>query len=174
MKYWKTLQRSFRTLLSSTALRSLFLTGSLAVSLTLTGCASPPAHNNAAATLAQYRTFGLAPVSGGNGRAMSLAQNEVSRQLISRGMVPSSNPDLLVTVQVRAYPTRQMPVGAPYASVRQSSTEGILTIDLVDARQKQLVWQGRTVDPITREVLNNPQRAMDKAVDEAFRSLPSR
>ncbi|WP_406827887.1 DUF4136 domain-containing protein [Microbulbifer sp. ARAS458-1] len=168
-------RNSFHKPFTTAALRALVLTGSLTVAFTtLQGCATPPSDKAAAAAFSQYQTFGFAPVTGSNGRAMSLAQNEVSQQLMARGMMPSANPDLLVNVQVRAYPTRQMPAYAPHARVSQSATEGQLTIELVDARQKHLVWQGRTVAPITREVLNNPQRSMDRAVDEAFRSFPRR
>ena len=170
MKHWKPFTASTTT----SALLALSLAGTLAVPFTLTGCASPPTDNAAAAALSQYRTFGFAPVTASNGRAVSLAQNEVSQQLMSRGLMPSSNPDLLVNVQVRAFPTNQMLTSVPHASVRQSATEGHLTIDLVDARQKHLVWQGRTVAPITRQVLNEPQRSMDRGVSEAFRSFPLR
>lgn len=167
MKHWKPF--------TTTALLALSLAGSLALPLTITGCASPPTDSAAAATLSQYRTFGFALANGSNGRAVSLAQNEVSQQLMSRGLMPSSNPDLLVNVQVRANPAPfQMPARAPHASVSQSATEGHLTIDLVDARQKNVVWQGYTNTPITRQMLNNPERTMDRAVIEAFQRFPLR
>ena len=167
MKHWKRFTTSATT-------SALLLALSLAGAMTITGCASSGADSASAAAFGQYQTFGFAPVTGSNGRAVSLAQNEVSQQLMSRGLMPSSNPDLLVNVQVRANPAYQMPASAPYARVTQSSTDGHLTIDLLDARQKHLVWQGRTDKPITREVLNNPQRSMDRAVIEAFRSFPLR
>ena len=167
MKHWKPFTAS--------ALLALSVAGSLAVSVTITGCAGPAIDSAAATTLSQYRTFGFAPVTGSNGRAVSLAQNEVSQQLMSRGLMPSSNPDLLVNVQVRANPAAfQMPARAPHARVSQSSTEGHLFIDLVDARQKNLLWQGYVNTPITRQMLNNPERTMDRAVIEAFRSFPMR
>ncbi|WP_299592069.1 DUF4136 domain-containing protein [uncultured Microbulbifer sp.] len=160
--------------ISTSTLLAFAVTGA-ALSGTLSGCATSPADSAAAATLGQYQTFGFAPVTGSNGRAVSLAQNEVSQQLMARGMMPSSNPDLLVNVQVRANPARAYTMPNNSRTVHANvHTEGHLTIDLTDARQKHLVWRGHTDKPITRQVLNNPQRAMDQAVIEAFRSFPLR
>lgn len=175
-------QRKFARALSTTfvtsSLLTLAVTGAALIStVTLSGCASSETERTASAAFGQYRTFGFAPVSGSNGRAMSLAQNEVSQQLMARGLVPSNNPDLLVSVQVRANPVVRMPgstnLGSAHANVNQT-TEGHLTIDLLDARHNQVVWRGHTAHPITRQVLNNPERSMDRAVIEAFRSFPLR
>lgn len=193
-------QRKFARALSTTFVTSSLLTlavagAALSSTFTLSGCASSETERTAYAAFGQYRTFGFAPVSGSNGRAMSLAQNEVSQQLMARGLVPSNNPDLLVNVQVRANPAVRMPKNTnlggaaarypyleeyyrnqpsgPHANVNQF-TEGHLTIDLLDARQKHVVWRGHTAHPVTRQVLNNPERSMDRAVVEAFRSFPRR
>lgn len=171
--------RKFVRTISTSTLLAFAVTGA-ALSSTLSGCATSQADSAAAATLSQYQTFGFAPVTGSNGRAVSLAQNEVSQQLMARGMMPSSNPDLLVNVQVRANRAYAQPYNAylsrpsaPHANVSQF-TAGHLTIDLTDARDKRVVWSGHTDGPITRQVLNNPERAMDRAVIEAFRSFPLR
>ncbi|WP_105103929.1 DUF4136 domain-containing protein [Microbulbifer pacificus] len=164
--------------ISASSLLTLAVAGAAVSStFTLTGCTSSETQRTTSTAFGQYQTFGFAPVSGSNGRAMSLAQNEVSQQLMARGLMPSNNPDLLVSVQVRANPIVRMPgntnLGSAHANVN-TSTEGHLTIDLTDARQKQVVWRGYTSQPITRKVLDNPERSMDRAVIDAFRSFPLR
>ena len=163
--------KTVRTMTASTLVALATLGGIF----TGTGCASPDTQHTASAALGPYQTFGFGPITGSNGRAISLAQDEVSRQLMARGLMPSSNPDLLVNVQVRANPAVRMPgttyLGRAHANINHP-TDGHLTIDLKDVRQNHLVWRGHTSHPITRQVLDNPQRSMDRAVVEAFRSFP--
>ncbi|GAB2517864.1 DUF4136 domain-containing protein [Microbulbifer agarilyticus] len=161
--------------------------------LTLCGCANNTSSQQSA-NMAQYQTFGFVPQNGTPSRATSLAHNAVSQELMSRGMMPSDNPDVLVNVHVFANRQVKMPRNSnlgfaaaryPYleeyynnlppgyhANVSQY-TEGHLTVDMLDTRQRRVIWRGQANKPVTRRVLNNPTRAMDQAVGEAFRSFPS-
>ena len=84
----------------------------------------------------------------------------IERELKSKGMVPSDNPDLLVNIFTKSrekidvynnsyygwYPWYYgygygPGYGFGYSNVT-SSTEGTLFIDLIDARKKELAWQG--------------------------------
>ncbi|WP_295797842.1 DUF4136 domain-containing protein [uncultured Microbulbifer sp.] len=167
---------------------------SILLPLALAGCAGTTSTASSSA-LSQYRTFGFVPASGSNGRAMALARSEVSEQLMARGMTPSKTPDVLVNVHVHAerqvksrqsynlgfaaarYPYleeyyKSLPPG--YHADFNQYTAGHLTIDLLDARQRKVVWRGRAQKPITRKVLDNPERAVDQAVNDAFRTFPAR
>lgn len=50
--------------------------------------------------------------------------------------------------------------------------EGTLTIDLVDAAKKQLVWQGVAQGRIHKKAVQNPGPAIDKAVTDIFAKFP--
>lgn len=84
----------------------------------------------------------------------------IERELKAKGMVPSDNPDLLVNIFTKSrekidvynnsyygwYPWYYgygygPGYGFGYTNVT-SSTEGTLFIDLIDARKKELAWQG--------------------------------
>lgn len=49
---------------------------------------------------------------------------------------------------------------------------GTLFIDLVDAERRQLVWEGRAEERVTREVREDPGAALDHAVSEIFARYP--
>nr|WP_010131474.1 DUF4136 domain-containing protein [Microbulbifer agarilyticus] len=165
----------------------------IAALMSLCGCANNTTSQQSA-NMAQYQTFGFVPQSGIPSRATSLAHSAVSQELMSRGMRPSDNPDVLVNVHVFANRQVKMPRNSslgfaaaryPFLEEYYSSlppgyhanvsqyTEGHLTVDMLDTRQKRVVWRGQANKPVTRRVLNNPTRAMDQAVGEAFRSFPS-
>jgi hypothetical protein len=50
--------------------------------------------------------------------------------------------------------------------------EGTLTIDLVDASKKQLVWQGIAQGRIHKDAVENPGPAIDKVVADIFAKYP--
>ncbi|WP_046746248.1 DUF4136 domain-containing protein [Kordia zhangzhouensis] len=82
----------------------------------------------------------------------------IEKELTDRGFVKSENPDLLVNIMTKA--NKRVDInnnayfgwgwgfqpwfwgGAPMSTVR-TRTEGVLYIDLIDTKQKELVWQGR-------------------------------
>ena len=85
----------------------------------------------------------------------------LERELRAKGMTPSSNPDILVNIFTKSrekidiynnnyygwypwyygYGFYGPGYGFGYTNV-SSSTEGTLFIDLIDARKKELAWQG--------------------------------
>jgi len=50
--------------------------------------------------------------------------------------------------------------------------EGTLNIDVVDAAQKQLVWEGVVTGSVSQKALDNVQAAIDTAVAAAFAKYP--
>jgi len=74
----------------------------------------------------------------------------IEKELIAKGMTKSENPDLLVSIFAKAqkqvnvyndpwYPYYYTPY---YRNNTSNYVQGTLFIDLIDAKKKQLVWQG--------------------------------
>ena len=166
------------------------------VSLVLWGCSSSPTSSKAAvdARWGEYRTFAFATQpSGASSSVESTLRAEVAKQLNARGLTQSSNPDILIqmsvdteqrvrTPKVRStggaaarYPfmeeyLRTLP--ASYSTSIDQYTEGRLTIDAIDVRQRRQVWRGQTRQRLTQQMLANPQATAARAVDEIFRNVP--
>ena len=51
---------------------------------------------------------------------------------------------------------------------------GTANIDIVDWRQKQLVWEGVIEGRLTDKMMENPQAAIDAAVAEMYTKFPGR
>lgn len=171
----------------------LSVSASLLLIAVLAGCAGTSTTTRSTAALSQYRTFGFVPESGNTSRAMALAKSDVSRQLMARGLAPSKNPDLLVNVHVytkqQVRPKQDFKLGFAaaryqfledyyknlppgyHADINQS-TEGHLTVDILDTQQHSVVWRGQASEPITRSTMSNPARAVNSAVSDAFRHFP--
>lgn len=83
----------------------------------------------------------------------------IEKEMMAKGFVKSENPDLLVNIQTKA--NKRVDInnnayfgwgwgfqpwfwggGVPLNTVT-TRTEGVLYIDLIDTKQKELVWQGR-------------------------------
>jgi len=62
--------------------------------------------------------------------------------------------------------------GYPYVDTYDYK-EGTLSVDLVDAKQKQLVWQGVAEGEVKDEALKDPGPALDKVVTTIFSNFPN-
>ena len=110
-----------------------------------------------------------------------------------------SNPDLLVNfmanavekTDVRSTPSTSMTMGTGYygyrggmyASMPVYSTPDVQTvrykvgtanIDIVDAREKKLLWTGVIEGKLSDEVMKNPQPAIESVVTQLFGQFPGR
>jgi len=63
-------------------------------------------------------------------------------------------------------------IGYPYDIYTVNYTVGTLTIDIVDAMRKQLVWQGRAEGVVTEKVRKNPDKTIDTVVEKIFQKYP--
>ncbi len=61
------------------------------------------------------------------------------------------------------------PEGRPFVVAHE---QGTLSIDLVDAKHKQLVWQGVAEGEVSDESQRNPGPAIDNVVAELFSNFP--
>ena len=120
----------------------------------------------------------------------------ITAEMEKRGYTKSNNPDLLVNfnavlqekTKVTSSPA-PMPMGGYYGyrggfydpwggygyatqtNVSQY-TEGTFNIDLVDAKKKQLVWEGVAVGRITEKKLENLQETVQNGVPQFFDKYP--
>lgn len=103
--------------------------------------------------------------------------NAIDQQLQAKGMTKSETPDLLVNIFTKSreeVSVNQFNAGWGYGwgygwnpymyggqTTVTSSTEGTLYIDLIDAKKKELIWQGEGTGTLTKdmdrkdEVVNN-------------------
>lgn len=168
----------------------------------LAACASGPeirSDTNPSADFSAYRTFAFfSPIGtdqGGYETVLTARLKQASRRnLEAKGYVFSeSDPDLLVNFyaniedkqEIRAYSTGPT-VGVGYYGYRRgyyggwgttevqtvNYKEGTLTIDVVDARRKQLVWHSTAEGRVSKEARQNPGPAIDAIVDQMMAPLP--
>ncbi|MGD2011910.1 MAG: DUF4136 domain-containing protein [Desulfobacterales bacterium] len=172
-------------------LRRMLLIGVLA--LLTAGCASAPritTNTNPAADFASFDTYNFMPVLGTdrpNGVQTPLSAmltRAMSREMSSRGYQRSDNPDLLINFFVnteRRMDVRQVPAPSTFHGFRfnryatwggyrtevRQYTQGTLAIDLVDARQKVLAWEG-----IAQQRLgSSAQQITQEQVDDVVRQV---
>ena len=147
------------------------------------------------ANFASYRTFGFVSPLGTDvdGYSTLITQRlkaATQREMEARGYrYVESDPDLLLNFSARLankvkvnqvasqqigyYSYRNVGVYKTWPSYAYQNnvdqyTEGTLNIDLVDARRKQLVWEGVAVGRVTDDKLANPGPPIDKAVADIF------
>lgn len=155
-----------------------------------------------ATDFSQFRTYGFLPEAarGEHEGYSTLTERRieaaVARELEARGYVRSDDPDLLVNFtvtskdiqEVRQVPTASPPVGyygwrSPYyhpwpaysyETRVDNYRRGTLFIDLVDAKQHELVWEGIATARITEKMRKEPEAVIDSVVAEIFARYPFR
>ena len=148
----------------------------------------------------QFQTFGFVEPLGTDRagyQSMVSQQLEASttREMQARGLrYDAANPQLLVNFNAKLddkmrVTTTPEPIMAPgyygyrrgfynpwpmYAETTDVTqyTEGTLTIDVVDAARKQMVWEGTVTKSVTSKDQQNVNGAIDAAVTAAFTKFP--
>jgi hypothetical protein len=177
-----------------TDLSALALLAALSVACEST----PKVHANTypAADLSSYRTYAFVAQPGTNrgGIATPLTGNfetAIARELDARGYRRvDGDPDLLVNFNANSrenadivstpapavgyygYRAGLYAGGADIRTVRYRV--GTANIDVVDARKKQVVWEGVAEGELTDAMMQDPQAAVSKAVAEMFTKFPGR
>lgn len=183
--------------------RRLKLASTSLIFAVLAACASGPTIITNAAPgfdLASYNTFSfLQPLSTDNGNVRTLLSNELidstRRQLENAGLrYEERGGDLLVnfavstreTLETRPSTTASVRYGGGYygtwggygmaVSTNEvvQRTEGTVAIDLINAQQMQLVWEGAATGRITDKVRQNRAAAVDLAVSDILSELTCR
>ncbi|MDR6843933.1 DUF4136 domain-containing protein [Flavobacterium granuli] len=94
--------------------------------------------------------------------------NAIDQQLQSKGFTKSENPDLLINIFTKSreeISVNQFNAGYGYGwgwgwnpymygghTTVTSSTEGTLYIDLIDAKKKELIWQGEGTGTLSKDM----------------------
>ena len=152
------------------------------------------------ANFAQYQTFGFAdPLGTDRAGYQSIVSQQLKaatrRELEARGLrYDQSSPQLLVNLnaqlndkmRVTTTPEPMMAPGYygyrrgfyqpwPMYTERTDVTqyqEGTLTIDVIDAARKQLVWEGTATKSVTSADMKDVGAALDAVVTAAFKKFP--
>lgn len=170
--------------------------------IAFTGCASGPdvqADYDKAADFGKYRTYGfVAQADTDNGDVRSLAtqmmQNAAARQMEQRGYTRAENPDLVINfkgkleekVDIESTPAPRYGVGwgyggwygAPYGGwggtevTTRRYNVGTLVMDVVDRERRQVVFQGSISGVVTREMQQNREASIGRAVEGIFSQYP--
>jgi hypothetical protein len=175
-------------------------TGALVAAIfLLAACASGPEirhDTNPSANFAGYRTFGffspLATDKAGYETVFTGRLKDATRRAMeARGYVYSeAGPDLLLNFYANIQSKQEIrstPVSMGYYGYRSgyyggfSTSEietvnyeqGTLSIDLVDAARKLLVWQATAEGRVSKETRKNPGPAIDAVVAEMMAPLPA-
>lgn len=102
----------------------------------------------------------------------------IDTQLAAKGFTKSENPDLLINIFTKSrqqVDVNQFNAGWGYgwgwgwnpwmwggrSTSVSTSTEGTLYIDLVDAKKKELVWQGEGVGVLTQNMSKKEERIQE-------------
>ena len=174
----------------------------LIAGLMLGACASSPRIVSNADPMADFSRFQsfdfMQPLGTDTASGQTLSSQILIRtateELESRGLRRSSeNPDLLLNFFistrdfVRSSPStmsssvhwrggryrnwRGYSVGMSTATVT-TQTDGTLAVDLVDASQMQLVWEGAATQRVTNNRRDNLEDTLSEALQDLFESLP--
>jgi hypothetical protein len=182
-----------------TLIRTVILTFA---TLLAAGCATGPvatADYDRSADFSAYRTFGFfdplgTDVAGYESLVTQTLKAATRREMEARGyLYAETNSDLLINFSAKlAKQTRVTQTPAPpmyygyrrgiyggwggygYETQVSQYTEGTLNIDIVDARRKQLVWEGVAVGRVTETQRQDRQTAINAAVAEIFSKYPFR
>lgn len=145
------------------------------------------------ANFKQYKTFAFykkgidkAPISDLDKKRIMRA---IERELLAKGMTKSSNPDILVSLFTKSrkkvnvydnlywgygYQWRYnswMWGGASRLNINQY-TEGTLFVDLIDAKKRELVWQGIGSGALSRSSTKKRVERINEFVKEIMNKYP--
>ncbi len=160
------------------------------------------ADQDPAANLSAYRTFGffepLATNKAGYSTILSARLKDAARrELETRGYeYDAVNPELLVNfnlniqekTEIRSTPSASAGYGYygyragmygawsgyPYDVETTNYKQGTLTVDVVDAGRKELVWQGVAEGRVSKKAMENPAAAIDAVMPQIFAKFPGR
>lgn len=167
----------------------------------MSGCASTPntfANADPATDFTRFQSFGFVETMGTDfndyeSLETNYLKTAISGEMESRGLVASNSPDLLINFRVHTQEkikSHSVPTGGFYdfydpfydvwgttygggwrTELRQY-TEGTLTIDVIDAQSKRLVWEGAAIGRISDKDLRNLESSVQNAVTEIMKDYP--
>lgn len=150
---------------------------SLVLVFTLVSCASVRVTSDydTQATFDDYKTFAFYKPGIDKVKISDLDKKRILRaiekEMLAKGFTKSESPDLLVNINTKTEKNVNIynagigygwgPWYSGYNQQISSSTNGILYIDLINATDKQLVWQGRGSGYLTHNVEKKDARTQE-------------
>jgi len=150
---------------------------SLALVLILVSCASVRVTSDydTQATFDNYKTFAFYKPGIDKVEISDLDKKRILRaiesEMLAKGFTKSESPDLLVNINTKTEKNVDVysagigygwgPWYGNYNRHISSSTNGVLYIDLINAKDKQLVWQGRGSGYLTHNVEKKDARTQE-------------
>ena len=152
----------------------------------------------------QYKTYGYySPMGIENANYSSLLgqmfRSAIDAQMLPRGYVKSSNPDILINVSARLEDKTKVTtmsdphMGGGYYGYRggmydpwggygygtsthvSQYTEGTVNVDMVDVKQKRMIWEGVAIGRVDEKEKNDELRSdINTGVAEMFENYPFR
>ena len=149
----------------------------------------------------KYRTYGFvaAPATGGaefKSLAMQAMQGAAAREMEARGYTRSDKPDLAINFKGKleektdiestpapyygpSYGYRGW-YGAPYGAYGYGGSEvttrrynvGTIVMDVIDTEKRQAVFQGGVEGVVSKEMMQNKQATIERAVAGIFSKYP--
>jgi len=171
----------------------------LAFATLMTACASSPTiitNSDPSADFMALRTFDfMKPLSTDRGDVQSLLSTQMiaatTLELEKLGMRhEQNNPDVLInfmletTEQIRSRPSSasmSMHRGGRYsmwgttvstAPTIEQSTQGVLSVDMIDPQQNQLIWEGSATHRVTDSIRRNQEESVNSFVADIFAEFP--
>lgn len=169
-----------------------------ALAATLAACATHPQVRTESApelNILRYQSFGYVEHPDTDKRSYTTLttrylKDAINREMLARGYtLNNDHPDLLINFtvaskdRIESYPYaggvgfgrfgRGFGWGGGwYGPDIRTVTDGSLTIDLVDPTHRELVWRGVAEGRLTKKALEQPQPAINAAVDAIFNKYP--
>ena len=107
----------------------------------------------------------------------------IDNEMQIKGFSKSENPDVLVSIFTKSHENVNVNrsnfgwgfgwgfYGASFGRSVSSSTEGVLYIDLIDAKTKELIWQGKGTGYLTENTRKKQER-INEFVQEILKEYP--
>ncbi len=184
--------------------RSWVVVMAMAATMLVTGgCVSTPntlARSAPDVDFSQYSTFGFFdPLATDQEGYESILSNflkvATAQQLDQRGYSYSDSPDLLINFYVHTEEkvrSRTVPTMGSYYAYRDpffydpwvaypayetridQYTVGTLNVDVVDTKNKKLIWEGVVSGRVTDSAIRNLEQSVDDAIAAVMQDFPSR
>jgi hypothetical protein len=157
------------------------------ISLLLFSCAGVQVSSDydSRASFPQYKTFAFLKEGIDKAEISDLDKKRILRsieaEMIKKGYTLSENPDIFINFFTRERERQDLyqsvgigwgwgPVWGSSVQVSPAVTEGVLLIDIIDGKKKDLIWQGKGAGILSERA--NKDEQIHKFVSEILKQYP--
>ena len=126
----------------------------------------------------QYKSFAFFKPGIDKAEVSDLDKKRILRaietEMLAKGFTRSEEPDILISIitKEREQVNMNNSWGGPGFGNVSTRTEGILYIDVIDAGNRELVWQGKGTGTLITENIDKKQERIDNFVKEILSIYP--